>query len=165
MGSLACLSPYSFFTRRKSMPPEGASPCNAVGFIMGSSLIHSVTPLPLRGISPVRGDKELPLSQASPVRGGGAERRRGLRRQGGLRLPPCRILRHPPFQGGLILPPLQGEVAAMPPEGYIADRGFSRRDFNIWSRTPARPQSTPLSPPSDTVPARPRRRSGDMPRG
>ena len=43
MGSLACLSPYSFFTKRKSMPPEGVSPCEAANWFWHSRILHSLT--------------------------------------------------------------------------------------------------------------------------
>ena len=42
-GPLACLSPYSFFTKRKSMPPEGVSPCEAANWFWSSRILHSLT--------------------------------------------------------------------------------------------------------------------------
>ena len=95
MGSLACLSPYSFFTRRKSMPPEGAPPCKAVGSIMGSSLPHGVYPSAPSGHPPFQGGLKA-FSQSLPCKG-----RWRLCRRRGFPVYPSAPSGHPPFQGGL----------------------------------------------------------------
>ena len=161
MGPLACLSLLSFFTRRKIASPKGASPYKAVGLNLSSSLLSSVTPLPLRGISPVRRRKLrilrfrprakssvtslLLLSPPNQV----AQPSAALLRYGcgiplagtyaGLRRGPhLRTTKFPPTQGA----PVRGAVSA-----FALTEGFPG-GFSLT----ARQNTTPLPPPSPPRP-------------
>ena len=92
MGSLACLSLLSFFTRRKMASPKGVPLCKAANWFWSSRILHSLsncsasippvslrTPPPLTGealrapfvrtvLSPLKGEMSAVLTEGFPCR-------------------------------------------------------------------------------------------------